>query len=356
MNTADTEKCNSSSNGLFKKLEVFHNSDADIEDYEELHKLLDEKGSSTYQLTSLKIQKDCHKAATNRLSNHQQNNLKLTPLEQQVVALKEKYSDLLLVVECGYKFQIFGEDAEKAAAILNMIAYQKNNFLSCSFPLHRLFIHVKKLVAHGCKVGVVRQKETTALKAASNSKHTPFKRELDMVYTKATFTEDIDTLSDSEHFIDIPLCMVFISEAYAKPSGTEVQIGFVAFLIQDGKVIYDHFQDDCARSTLDSRLTHLQPSEIILPDRNVSSQTANLIDQFSYYKSRNNDCVRTEFTSYIEWTPAFELLSKTNSYSCAIVDKLKDLPPVIHCCLAMAYNHLKLFKLEHLIDEIRYHN
>ena len=36
-------------------------------------------------------------------------NLKLTPLELQIVNIKEQYPDLLLVVECGYKYQFFGE-------------------------------------------------------------------------------------------------------------------------------------------------------------------------------------------------------------------------------------------------------
>ena len=36
-------------------------------------------------------------------------NLKLTPLELQIVNIKEQYPDLLLIVECGYKYQMFGE-------------------------------------------------------------------------------------------------------------------------------------------------------------------------------------------------------------------------------------------------------
>lgn len=35
-----------------------------------------------------------------------------TPLEQQVVQLKQQHKDALLAVECGYKYRFFGEDAE----------------------------------------------------------------------------------------------------------------------------------------------------------------------------------------------------------------------------------------------------
>jgi DNA mismatch repair protein MSH3 len=136
-----------------------------------------------------------------------------------------------------------------------MATYKKNNFFSCSFPLHRLMVHVKKLVTHGCKVGIVRQKETTALKAVGASKHAPFKRELEIVYTKATLIvdEDCDGVIDVQ-CVDIPLCIIFVAEAYAKTDGSTAQIGILAFFTQDAKCIFDHFQDDCARSRLDSNL------------------------------------------------------------------------------------------------------
>ena len=294
--------------------------------------------------------KSCDAVINNLLNN--QFNLKLTPLEQQIVALKREHPQLLLVVECGYKYQMFGEDAEMAGTILNMIAYKKNNFLSCSFPLHRLHIHVKKLVSHGCKVGIVRQKESTALKAMGDSKHTPFKRELEIVFTKATFIEDYDGFIDTQN-VDIPLCMTFVAEAYSKTDGTVAQIGVLAFFTQDSTVAYDHFQDDCARNGLDSKLTHLQPSEIVLPDKGVTKQTLNVINQFSNYKSSTGDCIRTEVTPQFDWISASEMLSKNYCEDVEMMDKLKHLPPVIVCCLAMAYHHLKQFKLEQLVKIIK---
>lgn len=38
-----------------------------------------------------------------------------TPLEQQVIQLKQQHKDALLAVECGYKYRFFGEDAEVRA-------------------------------------------------------------------------------------------------------------------------------------------------------------------------------------------------------------------------------------------------
>ncbi len=43
--------------------------------------------------------------------------VKYTPLEQQYLAIKKSNPDLILMVEHGYRYRFFGEDAE--VAILN---------------------------------------------------------------------------------------------------------------------------------------------------------------------------------------------------------------------------------------------
>lgn len=287
-----------------------------------------------------------------------QSHVKLTPLEQQIVALKEAHPDLLLVCECGYKFQCFGEDAETAGSILNMSTYPKHNFMGLSFPVHRLMIHVKKLVAHGCKVGIVRQKETSALKAVSKdgNKSALFKRELDAVYTRATFidSEADEKLHDlSASSVDVPLCMVFLVEAFARENGSVVQLGLLAFFTQSSTVVYDHFQDDAARSGLDAKLTHWQPAEVILPDRNLSSQTLNFVRQFSSYKSSIGESVRIEFASRSD-QPEDALLAEIFIGDEEMARKLHEIPPIILSCVALAYPYLKQYKMEKLVLSIKY--
>lgn len=46
---------------------------------------------------------------------------KLTPLELQVLDIKRKHMDTLLIVEVGYKFKFFGEDARIAAKELSIV-------------------------------------------------------------------------------------------------------------------------------------------------------------------------------------------------------------------------------------------
>lgn len=46
---------------------------------------------------------------------------KLTPMEKQVIDIKRKHKDTVLVVEVGYKFRFFGEDARVAAKELSIV-------------------------------------------------------------------------------------------------------------------------------------------------------------------------------------------------------------------------------------------
>jgi DNA mismatch repair protein MSH3 len=46
---------------------------------------------------------------------------KLTPLEIQILDIKRKHMDTLLIIEVGYKFKFFGEDARTAAKELSIV-------------------------------------------------------------------------------------------------------------------------------------------------------------------------------------------------------------------------------------------
>ena len=132
---------------------------------------------------------------------------KLTPMEKQYLDIKRKHLDTVLIVEVGYKFKFFGEDARIAARELSIVCipgkfrYDEHlseahydRFASASVPVHRLHVHVKRLVSAGHKVGVVRQLETAAFKAAGDNRNAPFTRKLTNLYTKGTYIDDVEGL------------------------------------------------------------------------------------------------------------------------------------------------------------------
>ena len=49
--------------------------------------------------------------------------VKLTPMEQQVSDLKVQHPGMLLLIECGYRFRFFGEDALAAAKVGNYMTW-----------------------------------------------------------------------------------------------------------------------------------------------------------------------------------------------------------------------------------------
>ncbi|BFZ55716.1 Mismatch repair protein msh3 [Savitreella phatthalungensis] len=170
----------------------------------------------------------------------------LTPLEKQVLALKAKHPDILLLIEVGYKFQFFGQDARVASDVLGIACFKSRAFLTASVPVHRLDVHVNRLVQAGHKVGVVHQTETAALKAAGENKSKTFERELSEVVTRGTY------LGDSAHSGWI-VCVYSQGRKFA----------LVAVRIETGEILYDEFEDDRLYSELDRRLAIIDVVEVV---------------------------------------------------------------------------------------------
>ncbi|CAO1943543.1 unnamed protein product [Urochloa humidicola] len=195
-----------------------------------------------------------------------------TPLEQQVVDLKARHPDVLLMVEVGYRFRFFGEDAAVAAAVLGIVAHPDRSFLTASVPTFRLGFHVRRLVAAGHKVGVVRQTETAAIKAAAAAAHkgggAPFARGLSAVYTRATIEAAAGELEGGgaapEEGSRYLVCVVDKEVEATGREGFEVKIGVVAIEVSTGEVVHGEFMDTASRSGLEAVLLGLAPVEVIL--------------------------------------------------------------------------------------------
>ncbi|EPQ29014.1 uncharacterized protein PFL1_03304 [Pseudozyma flocculosa PF-1] len=196
---------------------------------------------------------------------------KYTPLEKQILDLKDQHPGILLIIEVGYKLKFYGDDARIASRELNIMCFPEKNLMTAMIPVHRLHIHVKKLIAAGHKVGVVRQVETRALKAASTNANTPFTRKLTALYTASTWIDDLSyNDAASSEALDLgvarPKALMAIVEKLEGGNGPEdrVSCGVVAVEVSTGSIIFDQFSDGHARSELETRLAHLQPAELLL--------------------------------------------------------------------------------------------
>lgn len=89
---------------------------------------------------------------------------KLTPLMQQFWTIKNQHSDKILFFRMGDFFEMFGEDAETAAPILNIALTQRNkksgdDTKMCGMPHHSIATPISKLLAAGYKVALCDQVE-----------------------------------------------------------------------------------------------------------------------------------------------------------------------------------------------------
>ncbi|CAI9295689.1 unnamed protein product [Lactuca saligna] len=201
-------------------------------------------------------------------------NPKYTPLEQQVVELKAKYKDVLLMIEVGYKFRFFGEDAENAARVLGIYAHMDHNFLTASIPTYRLNVHVRRLVSAGYKVGVVKQTETATIKAHGSNKMGPFCRGLSALYTKATLEASEDVGGGGEegcgscnnYLVTVVENVNVGDDKGNNETGVDVKIGIVAVEISTGDVIFGEFDDNLLRTGLEAKILSLSPAELLLVD------------------------------------------------------------------------------------------
>ncbi|WVQ79017.1 hypothetical protein IAT38_001109 [Cryptococcus sp. DSM 104549] len=246
-----------------------------------------------------------------------------TPLEKQFMEIKEANQDVLLLMEVGYKYKFHGEDAKTAAAELGIVAFPSRNFFTASIPTHRLHIHVKKLISLGYKVGVITQTETAALKKISDNRNAPFSRELTHLFTAATYVEEPSFTTGQDRSDDSALpgsappptnALVAIVEIGMGGMALDerVRIGLVSVIPGTGEVVWDEFDDSQVRSELETRLTHLQPAELLLPAAGLSKATEKVLSHFAGGpRTSGKNTVRVERIENVPtYDAAFDQLTK----------------------------------------------
>ena len=298
----------------------------------------------------------------------------LTPMEKQVLEIKRSHADTVLVVEVGYKFRFFGEDARTAAKELGIMCipgkmrYDEHpseahldRFASASVPVHRLHVHVKRLVAAGHKVGVVRQIETAALKAAGDNRNTPFIRKLTNLYTRATYIDDVEGVNEAPADTDSTSVatgyLICLTDSLAKGWGNDekVQVGLVAVQPATGDVIWDDFEDGFMRTELETRLMHLAPCEMVLIGE-LSKASDKLVRHFAGSRtSVFGDKIRLETVAKPKTAAAeahekvqtfYKTTSDSNAVSSSVAAKVQNLPESVVVCLSAMITHLSDYGLE----------
>ncbi len=184
-----------------------------------------------------------------------------TPMMAQYHVLKSEHSDCLLFYRMGDFYELFYDDAIKAAEILDITLTRRgksqgDDIAMCGVPYHSYEPYLAKLIRSGAKVAICEQTETPEQAKTRTRKEgkSPSKalvnREVVRIVTQGTLTED--NLLDARE--NNYLCS--ISEIAGEYGVAWLELSTGAFMVQtaDGK-------------NLRAILERINPSEILLSEK-----------------------------------------------------------------------------------------
>ncbi len=113
---------------------------------------------------------------------------KLTPMLEQYFEIKRQVPDAILFYRLGDFYEMFFEDAEKAAPLLDLVLTARNKGQEyetpmCGVPHHAADQYVAKLIRHGLRVAICEQTEEAAAGKGL------VRREIVRIVTPGTATE-----------------------------------------------------------------------------------------------------------------------------------------------------------------------
>ena len=97
------------------------------------------------------------------------NDTSLTPMMEQYFRIKELHSDTLLFFRLGDFYEMFYEDAEIAAPVLEIALTSRQKVPMCGVPYHAVNAYLPKLLRQGFKVAICEQVEDPRRPRASSS-------------------------------------------------------------------------------------------------------------------------------------------------------------------------------------------
>ncbi len=177
-----------------------------------------------------------------------------TPMMRQYRETKAQHPDAILFFRLGDFYEMFAEDAVKAAEILQIAltsrAKGSDRIPMCGVPYHAARRHIAKLIEHGLKVAICDQVEDATPGAL-------VRRDVTRVITPGMVLDE-EVLEPRENAFLAAVCLA--------PSGK----GFGAALLDASTGEFLAFERDSLEA-LAEELGRLGPRELLLPERLLES-------------------------------------------------------------------------------------
>jgi DNA mismatch repair protein MutS len=182
----------------------------------------------------------------------------LTPLFKQYWEIKNQYPDVLLLFRLGDFYEMFGTDAEQAAAALEITLTARDyaggeRIAMCGVPFHAVDRYVARLIAAGFRVAMCDQMEDARFAKGL------VKRKVTRVITPGTVLEDLMLDAKANSF----LVAVF-------PSADDrhaADFGLALCDISTGEFAVTEIRGAQAARKLAEELDRLSPRELLLAER-----------------------------------------------------------------------------------------
>lgn len=184
----------------------------------------------------------------------------VTPMMNQYLEIKAEHTDSLLFYRMGDFYELFFDDAEKAAEALDITLTKRGKLAGDDIPMAGVPVHaadnyLARLIRKGFKVAVCEQTEDPAAAKARGGKAV-VRREVVRLVTAGTLTED--TLLDPR----AANYLVALGTAQKKLSIAVADMSTGEFFILPTKA-----------GRLDADLARLQPGEILISDTSLDNET-----------------------------------------------------------------------------------
>lgn len=185
---------------------------------------------------------------------------KPTPMMAQYLRLREEAGDALLFYRMGDFFELFFEDAKRAAAILDIALTTRGEhggqaIPMCGVPVHSAESYLARLIKAGCRVAIAEQVETPEeAKARAKREGRPSSkvlvgRSIVRLVTAGTLTE--------EALLEPRRANVLVALAELREA-----VGVAAVDVSTGAMVLE----ECAPDHLGAVLARISPSEVVVPE------------------------------------------------------------------------------------------
>ena len=192
--------------------------------------------------------------------------LKITPMRQQYLEIKEQYPGTILFYRMGDFYEMFFEDAEVAAKTLGITLTSRshkddaNKIPMCGVPFHAVTGYLGKMVKAGFRVAICEQVEDP--KAAKGI----VKREVIRVVSPGVTTED--QLLDAK--ADCYVCALVLH----KKSSKELLAGLAFVDVSTGRFLLTEISCPANNfSPLIDTFTRIRPAELLIAQGDVQGLT-----------------------------------------------------------------------------------